>query len=216
MKVRNLTIGLLGACAAAALAGASHASVLYDDGPLNGTIDAWTINFGYQVSDSFTLTKTSTLTGVNFGVWSFPGDTFNTVDWSIGTAAYGSASSGTGSVTNGAQTTNGFGYQIATDSFSLPNITLGPGTYFLTLQNAAVNTGDPIYWDQNNGPSQAFENSVGDLNQYPGGGAEAFQILGNTGAVPEPATWTIMLMGVGLLGGALRTSRKAQAGAVAA
>jgi hypothetical protein len=27
--------------------------VLYENGPVNGTTDAWTINFGYVVSDSF-------------------------------------------------------------------------------------------------------------------------------------------------------------------
>src|SRR4029079_4809561 len=26
---------------------------IYDDGPINGTVDAWTINFGFVVSDSF-------------------------------------------------------------------------------------------------------------------------------------------------------------------
>ncbi len=31
------------------------AQVLYDDGPINGTTDAWTINFGYVVADTITL-----------------------------------------------------------------------------------------------------------------------------------------------------------------
>src|ERR1039457_643933 len=27
----------------------------YENGPVNGTVDAWTINFGYVISDSITL-----------------------------------------------------------------------------------------------------------------------------------------------------------------
>lgn len=38
---------------------------------------------------------------------------------------------------------------------------------------------------------------------------------GPGGAVPEPATWALMLAGVGLLGGALRTSRRTSALAAA-
>ena len=30
---------------------------VYDNGPINGMVYAWTINFGYQVSDSFTLSS---------------------------------------------------------------------------------------------------------------------------------------------------------------
>ena len=48
---------------------ASAGPVVFDNYPVNGTIDAWTINYGFWVSDSFTLASTSTVTGVNFGVW---------------------------------------------------------------------------------------------------------------------------------------------------
>ena len=40
--------------------------VLYENGPLNGDYDAWTINFGYIVSNSFTLGGTNTITGFDF------------------------------------------------------------------------------------------------------------------------------------------------------
>ncbi len=33
------------------------AQVLYDDGPINGTVDAWTINYGFVIGDSFTLSE---------------------------------------------------------------------------------------------------------------------------------------------------------------
>jgi len=32
---------------------------LYDNGPINGNVDAWTINFGFVMSDPFTLLNNS-------------------------------------------------------------------------------------------------------------------------------------------------------------
>src|SRR5271169_6810697 len=61
----------------------TSAQVLYDDGPINGSEDAWTINFGYVVGDTFILFNNSTVTGFNFGVWEFPGDVLTSVDWSV-------------------------------------------------------------------------------------------------------------------------------------
>src|SRR5208282_854539 len=57
--------------------------VLYDDGPINGTTDAWTINFGYVIGDSFTLLNNSTVGGFNFGVWEYAGDVLTSVQWSV-------------------------------------------------------------------------------------------------------------------------------------
>jgi hypothetical protein len=63
--------------AAAALCGvvlaappARAADVLYDNGPVNGTMEAWTIGpytYGYSVADSFTLLSAETVTGRAIG-----------------------------------------------------------------------------------------------------------------------------------------------------
>ncbi len=50
----------------------------YDNGPINGTTDAWNINFGYVVSDTFL--SYGYVNDFYFGVWEFPGDTMSTVD----------------------------------------------------------------------------------------------------------------------------------------
>ena len=34
---------------------------------------------------------------------------------------------------------------------------------WLTLANAAVPSGDPVYWDENNGPSAAEESAIGTI-----------------------------------------------------
>ncbi len=51
------SLSLLALCLAAVPAFAQ--TDLYDNGPTNGTVDAWTINFGFIVSDSFTLNANS-------------------------------------------------------------------------------------------------------------------------------------------------------------
>ena len=68
---------------------ADAGSILYDNGPINGTIDAWTINSGYSVANSFTLSNSASISGVNFGDWVYPGDTPTQVEYLITTQAFG-------------------------------------------------------------------------------------------------------------------------------
>jgi len=175
----------------------------YDNGPINGTTDAWTINFGYVVSDTFTAG--GSVTGFSFGVWEFPGDVMTSVGWSITSAensgtVYGSGVASGKSLTDTFISSNQYGYDIDTIAVSGLNVATTSGTkYWLNLYNAAVPSGDPVYWDENSGkgcggtgcPSSASESSVGTI---PG---EAFTISGG-GTIPEPSS--IMLFGSGLLG----------------
>jgi hypothetical protein len=78
MRIASLTILWITLAAVPAVA-----QVLYDDGPINGTTDAWTINYGFVIGDSFTLLNNSTVGGFNFGVWEYGGDVLTSVDWSI-------------------------------------------------------------------------------------------------------------------------------------
>ncbi len=194
---------------------ATASAQLYDNGPANGTTDAWTINFGYVVSNNFRCCKSfegnggapagTTMTGFDFAVWEFPGDTLTQVDWSVTSGensgtVYGS---GTASVTDSFISTNQYGYNIDKATVSGLNVGLTAGnTYWLNLQNASVASGDPVYWDENSGagcksdgcPSSASESALGTIP------SEAFTIEGSggTGTTPEPGS--IMLFGSGLLG----------------
>jgi hypothetical protein len=189
----------------------SGADNVYCNGTgINGNVDAWTINFGYVVSDSFTV-GAGTVTGADFGVWLFPGDTVTGIGWSVTSAANGGTVYGSGTAApvlgpadecGGGSCDlllNNYGYDIQSLEFSFPGgINLAGGTYWLNLQNAAVPSGDPVYWDENSGPSSAAESAVGSI------ASEAFAIDGGTGT-PEPGTLAF-LGGAGLLllGGALR------------
>ena len=179
----------------------------YDNGPINGTTDAWTINFGYIVSDSYIAATGSNVTGFMFGVWEFPGDVLSSVQWSITSAENGGTTFGSGTATgkNVADSfisTNQFGYdvdKITITGLNVPEV--NGATYWLNLQNATVPSGDPVFWDENSGkgcggkgcPAQASESSVGTIP------SEAFTINSGTAPpIPEPSS--IMLFGSGILG----------------
>ena len=53
MKMRIASLSLLALCLTLAAVPAM-ADTVYDNGPINGNTDAWTINFGFIVSDTFT------------------------------------------------------------------------------------------------------------------------------------------------------------------
>ena len=195
MKLRIASLTLL--CLALAVIPAS-AQVLYSNGTPNLNAIAWTINFGYAVSDSFNLSSASTVNGFDMWVWEAPGDKALTVDWSITSAEFGGTSygSGTASVTDTILTTNQYGYQIDQLTGGTGGVALGSGTYWLNMQNAVMQSGGALYWDENSGASQASENTLGSIP------SESFDMTGTSGigtqTTPEPSS--IMLFGSGILG----------------
>jgi PEP-CTERM motif len=201
LKLRIVSLSLLALCLVAVPA---VAQVIYSNGPINGTTDAWTINSGFVVSDTFTVASQAQVNGIVFGAWAFPGDVLESVQIGITSSEFGGTTffNGVVNFTQGGCSSNQFGFNVCTETSSPFSVNLAAGTYWLNLQNAVVSTGDPIYWDENSGPSSASENSVGTIP------SEAFTVLGGTsssttttsttGTVPEPSS--ILLFGSGILG----------------
>jgi hypothetical protein len=181
------------------------AGVIYDNGPINGTNTAYSINDGFTVTNSFTLTNASSVTGANIGLWIDSGATLLTVDWAITSDPFGGTTfgSGTAGLTYDYWGSPSFLYNTYSAGFTLSPVILAPGTYWLQLANATGTSGANIYWDENSGPSTAWQTSG--WGTYPIG-SEAFQILGNTSedSVPEPGSLALFGSGVLILAGLFR------------
>jgi len=70
----------------------------YDNGPLNGTVDAYTINFGFIVSNSY-VAGGSSVNGFAFYAWEFPADTMTSVGWTITSGENSGTTFGSGTAT---------------------------------------------------------------------------------------------------------------------
>ncbi len=64
--MRIVSLVLLTICCLMLVVAPAMADTLYNNGPYNGTTDAWTINFGFSVSDSFTVPAGSSIQGLAF------------------------------------------------------------------------------------------------------------------------------------------------------
>jgi len=158
----------------------------YDNGPLNGTTDAWTINNGYRVSDTFIAPNNGPpyVFGFAFYAWEYPGfyvgpcalsivcgsngGPILSVQWSITSSENGGTTFGNGTasgsnLTDKIVSSNQYGYNIDLITVTGLNVYTPPTgtTYWLNLFNSATRSAEPVYWDENSGVGCSGLNGTG-------------------------------------------------------
>src|SRR5271169_4331372 len=118
MNLRIASLALLTiACLMLAVAPAM-ADILYNNGPYNGTTDAWAINFGFSVSDSFNVPVGSVIEDFEFVYWDAVGsDLLTSVDMAVGSTSFGGTPQTLNNVSNTFLSFNQFGYGLYQAAF---------------------------------------------------------------------------------------------------
>jgi hypothetical protein len=196
LKTRIALLSLL-TIACLVLAVAPAMADTYSNGPFNGTADAWTINFGFSVSDSFTLAA-GNIDSFHLVYWDASAtDIVTSIDVQIGSVSFGGTAH-TSPFTSTFLGTNQYGYNLFQADATGLAIPWAGGAGYATLGNACSTSGcsisNPIYWDENSGPSTAYENTIGSIP------SEAFTLGGGTCCLPTPEPSSILLFGSGVLG----------------
>lgn len=201
---------LFAAALLSSLAVPAQAAILVDSSPTGTYFGAWANTDSSQnFLVRFSLGSASTVTGFdiftccNFGASGVP------VTVRIRADAGGSPSASnlfefSDTVTSSAV----FDANSAVSSVDFAGINLAAGTYWFGVSGNAVELSWTSY--NNGGPSNPgyqFQLAGNSLSHNPGIYDLAYRVVGTAGGVvPEPATWGLLILGFGAVGGAMRRS----------
>lgn len=209
---RNFGFAL--AAAAIAVASPASASVVYQsvaDMGVGKVDNAWCADcFYYQaeVQDQFTLSSAASITGVNLWIYA-SGGYENVTNTGYNLKIYDSTRSTVLfsqlvlPITVFETRQGGFSQEWNVGG-SLSGLNLGAGTYWAGFEASTM--GVMSFVGGNGSLRQVGPN--GDIGRNDNAGYQLTSSDVETGAVPEPASWALMVGGFGLVGGALRSRRR--------
>jgi hypothetical protein len=212
------------AAAALVMAGAVNAGVLYENPASDYGFNSTPIGYDdlepHYAGNTFTLASASKVTGVNFAAWNASNDLIKAVSWKILDDQFGfgaTLAQGDAAVSSNFNRVNFYNVFVTDSTFTIPDLNLGAGTYWLYLYGAITFDGQWASWDNTPIGTSNFDNNSGrtsgntfriygeqlvrDPGHGGGGGGDP------AGAVPEPAAWTLMIAGFGMVGAGLRRRR---------
>ena len=143
----------------------TQADEVFTSGPISGIISGQGFGnpslvpgYAWAETASFTVSEDVDLTTVELGLWVDPGSKPVSINWSIGTLAFGSdLSSGANASLTGTLLFNNhsaapqYNYDIYDSTFSVTSPLLVTGTtYWLTMSDAVSSPNGIVYWDENN------------------------------------------------------------------
>jgi hypothetical protein len=133
---------------------------------------------GYSVTDTFTLSSASTVTGIAFSAWAFPGNIPpSSLTWEITTSPNaGVLASGSASLSNSLTLADAGNSRSVYESSFPVNVPLAAGTYWLQLKNGLPSE---LAWGfaKDSGVSQQFLNGVFRVGPM---GTQSFELTGTT------------------------------------
>ena len=179
---------VMAACLLCALPALSQ-NVLYDNGP-DADVGYYHINFGSSVTNSFSLSRSATITGVTLTIYAVDDRNYpEYLKWSITTEPYGGELKGQGfaplSRLQAPYLTRFllFAYKVG---LPISNLSLPAGTYYLQLQDVVTRWDTWAFWAQTgDGTSQAYyeafaPNGAGPISQV---ASESFFVSGEWNSV---------------------------------
>src|ERR1035441_6510561 len=111
--MRIASLSLLTICCLVLAVAPAMAGTIYSNGPYNGNVDGWTINFGYSVSNSVTTTQAWSVDDLHLVYWDAnSADVLTTVDMALGTTSFGGTPVTLTGAVNTLLGTNQYGYEI--------------------------------------------------------------------------------------------------------